>query len=352
MPPQVHIQVLQLAPVGLLPLSLREDLPEPSLHPPVLHSACRACCSLTRSMTARARELALCVPVVAPSVDPNARSDLCLSPPILSPPSPRRPPEPDATIRLGPKFQVSTMPAYQGSCCTDACERGDQLLSLAEVELALARTTACRITAAAFHEPGVRLDLVKGEWLSVPRRRRQQPRCRTFGCSLPDLHAGLHQVARAPSPPHPPQKPDRPHAPRRWPARSASGGWAPDAGLMRWRCGARRWRALPSPCMGRSSVREDKREQALLTPPSRSHLCLCVSSSSIQFARRVSCKFPYRRTIEMCEHSQYAAINPPNQSASWGRRPGGAGPAPRARVVMYQTLSDNMSWTNIRKICS
>ena len=227
-----------------------EDLPEPSLHPPVLHSACRACCSLTRSMTARARELAFCVPVVAPSVDPNARSDLCLSPPILSPPSPRRPPEPDATIRLGPKFQVSTMPAYQGSCCTDACERGDQLLSLAEVELALARTTACRITAAAFHEPGVRLDLVKGEWLSVPRRRRQQPRCRTFGCSLPDLHAGLHQVARAPSPPHPPQKPDRPHAPRRWPARSASGGWAPDAGPMRWRCGARRWRALPSPCRG------------------------------------------------------------------------------------------------------
>ena len=90
------------------------------------------------------------------------------------------------------------MPAYQGSCCTDACERGDQLLSLAEVELELARTTACRITAAAFHEPGVRLDLVKGEWLSVPRPRRQQPRCRTFGCSLPDLHAGLHQVARAP----------------------------------------------------------------------------------------------------------------------------------------------------------
>ena len=222
--------------------SLREDLPEPSLHPPVLHSACRACCSLTSSMAARARELALCVPVVAPSVDPNAPSDLCLSPPILSPPSPRRPPEPGATIRLGTKFQVSTMPAYQGSCCTEACERGDQLLSLAEVELALARTTACRITAAAFHEPGVRLDLVKGEWLSVPRRRRQQPRCRTFGCSLPDLHAGLHQVARAPSPPHPRKKPDRPHAPRRWPARSASGGWAPDAGPMRWRCGARRWR--------------------------------------------------------------------------------------------------------------
>lgn len=163
---------------------------------------------LTRSMKASARELALCVPAVVPSVDPHARSDPCLSPPILSPSPPCRPPEPDAAIRLGPKFQVSTVPVYQGSSCTDACERGDRLLSLAEVELALARTTACRITAAAFHEPGVRLDLVKGEWLSVPRRRRQQPRCRTFGCSLPDLHAGLHQVPRAPPAPplHPPQK--------------------------------------------------------------------------------------------------------------------------------------------------
>ena len=159
-------------------------------------------------MKASARELALCVPAVVPSVDPHARSDPCLSPPILSPSPPCQPPEPDAAIRLGPKFQVSTVPVYQGSSCTDACERGDRLLSLAEVELALARTTACRITAAAFHEPGVRLDLVKGEWLSVPRRRRQQPRCRTFGCSLPDLHAGLHQVPRAPPAPplHPPQK--------------------------------------------------------------------------------------------------------------------------------------------------
>ena len=50
--------------------------------------------------------------------------------------------------------------------------------------------------------------------------------------------------------PTPRKKPDRPHAPRRWPARSASGGWAPDAGPMRWRCAARRWRALPSPCRG------------------------------------------------------------------------------------------------------
>ena len=154
-------------------------------------------------MKARARELAVCVPYVQPSVDSHARSDLCLSPPILSPQSSYQPPQPDAAIRLGPKFQVSTVPAYQGPSCTDASERGDQLLSLAEVELALARTTACRITAAAFHEPGVRLDLVKGEWLAVPRRRRQQPRCSTFGCSLPDLHAGLHQVARATLAPHP-----------------------------------------------------------------------------------------------------------------------------------------------------
>ena len=156
-----------------------------------------------QSMKARARELAVCVPYVQPSVDSHARSDLCLSPPILSPQSSYQPPQPDAAIRLGPKFQVSTVPAYQGPSCTDACERGDQLLSLAEVELALARATACRITAAAFHEPGVRLDLVKGEWLAAPRRRRQQPRCSTFGCSLPDLHAGLHQVARATLAPHP-----------------------------------------------------------------------------------------------------------------------------------------------------
>ena len=38
----------------------------------------------------------------------------------------------DAAIRLGPEFQVSTVPAYQGPSCTEACDRGDQLLSLAE----------------------------------------------------------------------------------------------------------------------------------------------------------------------------------------------------------------------------
>ena len=174
-----------------------------SLHPFFTARRVASLLQTEQSMKARARELAVCVPYVKPSVDSHARSDLCLSPPILSPQSSYQPPQPDAAIRLGPKFQVSTVPAYQGPSCTDACERGDQLLTLAEVELALARTTACRITAAAFHEPGVRLDLVKGEWLAVPRRRRQQPRCSTFGCSLPDLHAGLHQVARATLAPHP-----------------------------------------------------------------------------------------------------------------------------------------------------
>ena len=51
-------------------------------------------------------------------------------------------------MRLGPEFQVSTMPAYQGSCCTEACERGDQLLSHAEVERSLAGTPVFLITAA------------------------------------------------------------------------------------------------------------------------------------------------------------------------------------------------------------
>ena len=40
----------------------------------------------------------------------------------------------DAAIRLGPEFQVSTVPAYQGPSCTEAYDRGDQLLSLAEAE--------------------------------------------------------------------------------------------------------------------------------------------------------------------------------------------------------------------------
>ena len=200
-------------------------------------------------MKARARELAVCVPYVKPSVDSHARSDLCSSPPILSPQSSYQPPQPDAAIRLGPKFQVSTVPAYQGPSCTDACERGDQLLSLAEVELALARTTACRITAAAFHEPGVRLDLVKGEWLAAPRRRRQQPRCSTFGCSLPDLHAGLHQVARATYSPRTRNK--TPLSPAR-PSQVASPVCKRRVGPRRWPDEVRAWGRKVTAC-GRQS---------------------------------------------------------------------------------------------------
>merc|ERR1712154_277710 len=85
---------------------------------------------------------------------------------------------------------------YQGRHCADACERGDLLMSLAEVEVALTRSAPhpCEFDLAIDHEPGVRLCLEKRAWLSAARRRTLQPRCSTFGCSLPDLHAGLHQV--------------------------------------------------------------------------------------------------------------------------------------------------------------
>merc|ERR1711935_548186 len=141
------------------------------------------------------------------------RSDLCWSPSLS------RAPESDAAI-LGAEFQadsvdawnetalrrraslteaetrVDKLPAYLGSSCSDACERGDRLVSVMEIELSLARSMARRLTAAAYHTPGLRLDPVKGEWLkALSRRRPLQPRCRTFGCGLPDLHAGLHQVA-------------------------------------------------------------------------------------------------------------------------------------------------------------
>ena len=136
--------------------------------------------------------------------------DLCSSPSLI--------PEPDAAI-IEPEFQANAvdawnetalrrrrslaeadtradkLPAYQGPSCSDASERGDRLMSLMEIELSLARSMARRITAAAYNEPGLRLDLVKGEWLTAHRRRPLQPRCRTFGCTLRDLHAGLHQVA-------------------------------------------------------------------------------------------------------------------------------------------------------------
>ena len=207
-------------------------------------------------MKPSAREFARSVPAVT-SADAHGGSHLCLSSPNLGPSSPYRLPESDAAIRLGTNFQVSKVPAYEGSSCTDTCKRGDQLVSLAEVKLSLARSTACRITAAALHKPGVRLDLVKGEWLSVPRRRRKQPRCRTFGCSLPDLHAGLHQVAHDSSPLTPAKASAPARPPRRWRARFASDGWCLDVGLTRWVCGARRWRALPSvnrPCKRASSA--------------------------------------------------------------------------------------------------
>ena len=189
----------------------------------------------------------------------SPRSDLCWSPSLS-----RSSPESDAAI-LGrhsvdawnetalrrraslteAETRVDKLPAYQGSSCSDACERGDRLVSLMEIDLSLARSMARRLTAAAYHTPGLRLDLVKGEWLKAHRRRPLQPRCRTFGCTLPDLHAGLHQVppvsAFDPSLPRP-QRP-APHArpSRRWLARCASGGWYPDAGLATWKWGARRW---------------------------------------------------------------------------------------------------------------
>ena len=107
--------------------------------------------------------------------------------------------------------RVDKLPAYQGPCSErggslvswqgPSYERGDRIMSLAVIELSLARSMARRLTAAAYHEPGLLLDLVKGEWLTARRPRRPlQPRCCTFGCTLPDLHAGLHQVANQSSP--------------------------------------------------------------------------------------------------------------------------------------------------------
>ena len=93
--------------------------------------------------------------------------------------------------------RADNLPTYQGSC-SDPYERGDRLIAIADIELELARSMARRLSAAAYHKPGPRLDLVKGEWLTAHRRRPLQPRCRTFGCTLPDLHAGLHQVFAVP----------------------------------------------------------------------------------------------------------------------------------------------------------
>ena len=93
--------------------------------------------------------------------------------------------------------RADNLPTYQGSC-SDPYERGDRLIAIADIELELARSMARRLSAAAYHKPAPRLDLVKGEWLTAHRRRPLQPRCRTFGCTLPDLHAGLHQVFAVP----------------------------------------------------------------------------------------------------------------------------------------------------------
>jgi len=152
--------------------------------------------------------------------------------------------------------RVDKLPAYQGPCSErggslvswqgPSYERGDRIMSLAVIELSLARSMARRLTAAAYHEPGLLLDLVKGEWLTARRPRRPlQPRCCTFGCTLPDLHAGLHQVANQSSPcpiPTPPPQTASPSArpSRRWLARCASVGWYPGAGLVKWTCGVRR----------------------------------------------------------------------------------------------------------------
>ena len=135
--------------------------------------------------------------------------------------SSRSSPELDAAILDEPEFQAASvdawneaalrrraalaevetradnLPTYQGSC-SDPYERGDRLIAIADIELELARSMARRLSAAAYHKPAPRLDLVKGEWLTAHRRRPLQPRCRTFGCTLPDLHAGLHQVFAVP----------------------------------------------------------------------------------------------------------------------------------------------------------
>lgn len=140
--------------------------------------------------------------------------------------SSRPSPELEAAILDEPEFQVASvnawneaalrrraalaevetradkLPTYQGPC-SDPHERGDRLIAIADIELSLARSTASRLSAAAYHKPASPLDLVKGEWLTAHRRRPLQPRCRTFGCTLPDLHAGLHQVFAVPFQPCP-----------------------------------------------------------------------------------------------------------------------------------------------------
>ena len=135
------------------------------------------------------------VPYVVPSVCLCSSSSLSSSSPLLEPKFQASTETDVAQRRRG----GATLPAYQGVSRSNACERGDLLMSLTEIDLSLAISTARRLTATAYSKPGLRWLDVKGDWLSAKRRRPRplQPRCRTFGCSLPDLHAGLHQVATA-----------------------------------------------------------------------------------------------------------------------------------------------------------
>ena len=75
------------------------------------------------------------------------------------------------------------MPAYQGSCCTDACERGDLLQSDAEVERSLAGTPVFLITAA-------------GTSHRIPPDDYRQPKCSGRGPLEPlVLHLQFVSVA-------------------------------------------------------------------------------------------------------------------------------------------------------------
>ena len=98
------------------------------------------------------------------------------------------------TIRIGPEYQCE-LPTCRPSVANADDPRGGLLLSRREVERDLAVQTAIRLTAAAFREPGARLEFgAKG---GVSAQPPQAPRpCGTFGCTLPDRHRGLHQVSR------------------------------------------------------------------------------------------------------------------------------------------------------------
>ena len=174
--------------------------------------------------------------------------------------SSRSSPELDAAILDEPEFQAASvdawneaalrrraalaevetradnLPTYQGSC-SDPYERGDRLIAIADIELELARSMARRLSAAAYHKPGPRLDVVKGEWLTAHRRRPLQPRCRTFGCTLPDLHAGLHQVFAVPFPAPAPA----PAAPSKGRAPICTPLWQVASPMCKRRVTPRRW---------------------------------------------------------------------------------------------------------------